>query len=62
MMWNVCVYTIVGAFTLATLWILFITYFFIACWTHGASISGGIFIPCLLIGATYGRFVAIVFG
>ena len=37
-------------------------YFFIGCWTHGAGISGGIFIPCLLIGAIYGRFVATVFG
>lgn len=45
-----------------TLWILFVVYFFIACWTHGAGISGGIFIPCLLIGASYGRFIATVFG
>ena len=37
-------------------------YFFVGCWTHGAGISGGIFIPCLLIGAVYGRFVATVFG
>ena len=51
-----------GAFTLATLWIIFLTYFFIACWTYGAGIPSGLFIPCLLIGAAYGRFVATVFG
>ena len=50
-----------GAFTLSTLWILFLVYFFIACWTHGAGISAGIFLPCLLIGATYGRIVGMLF-
>jgi chloride channel 6 len=55
-------FTATGAFTLPTLWIIFVLYFFIGCWTHGAGISGGIFIPCLLIGAVYGRFVATVFG
>lgn len=55
-------YTYVGAFTLATLFIIFLTYFFIACWTYGAGIPSGLFIPCLLIGAAYGRFVATIFG
>ena len=52
----------IGAFTLPTLWIVFLVYFFIACWTYGAGIPSGLFIPSLLIGAAYGRFVATVFG
>ena len=51
-----------GAFSLPTLLIIFLTYFFVACWTYGAGIPSGLFIPCLMIGATYGRFVATVFG
>ncbi len=47
----------IGAFTLATLAISLITYFFIACWTYGASIPSGLFVPCLTIGALYGRFI-----
>ena len=50
-----------GAFTLPTLLILFIFYFFIACWTYGAGVPSGLFIPCLMIGAAYGRFMATVF-
>ena len=53
---------IIGAFSLPTLWIIFLTYFFVACWTYGAGIPSGLFIPCLMIGASYGRFVATVFG
>jgi chloride channel 6 len=48
-----------GAFTLPTLWIVFLVYFVLACWTYGAGIPSGLFIPCLVIGATYGRFVAL---
>ena len=48
----------IGAFTLPTLWIVFFIYFIFACWTYGAGIPSGLFIPCLVIGATYGRFVA----
>ena len=51
-----------GAFSLTTLWILFLIYFFITCWTYGAGIPSGLFIPCIMIGATYGRFVATAFG
>ena len=51
-----------GAFSLPTLWIIFLMYFFVACWTYGAGIPSGLFIPCLMIGASYGRFVATVFG
>ena len=54
-------YTHTGAFTLPTLFIIFITFYFIACWTYGAGIPSGLFIPCLVVGAAYGRFVATVF-
>jgi chloride channel 6 len=50
-----------GAFTLPTLGIIFFTYFFIACWTYGAGIPSGLFVPCLTIGALYGRFIITVF-
>lgn len=39
--------------------IFFITYFTLACWTYGLSISSGIFIPALLSGAAWGRLVGI---
>ena len=45
-----------GAFTLATLGIAFIFYYFIACWTYGSGVPSGLFVPCLTIGALYGRF------
>ena len=50
----------IRAFTLPTLWVVFFIYFIFACWTYGAGIPSGLFIPCLVIGATYGRFVATV--
>ena len=56
------IHTYTGAFSLPTLWIIFLIYFFVACWTYGAGIPSGLFIPCIMIGATYGRFVATVFG
>lgn len=45
--------------TAQTLATFFIIYLLIACWTYGLSISGGVFIPCLLAGAAGGRLVAI---
>ena len=49
----------VFAWSAPTLSVFFVSYFFIACWTYGLSISGGVFIPCLLIGAAGGRLVAV---
>ncbi|XP_019849977.1 PREDICTED: chloride transport protein 6-like [Amphimedon queenslandica] len=46
-----------GAFTLPTLGLAFICYYFIACWTYGAGLPSGLFVPCLTIGALYGRFI-----
>ncbi len=51
----------IGAFTLATLGLTLIVYFFIACWTYGAGIPSGLFVPCLTIGALYGRFIVTAF-
>ncbi|KXJ22588.1 Chloride transport protein 6 [Exaiptasia diaphana] len=46
-----------GAFSLPSLAIFFICFYFLACWTYGASVPSGLFVPCLLCGASYGRFV-----
>ena len=37
--------------------IFFMVYFLLNCWTYGLSISAGVFIPCLLTGAAWGRLV-----
>ncbi|KAJ8321226.1 hypothetical protein KUTeg_001220 [Tegillarca granosa] len=47
-----------GKFSLATLGIFFIVFFFLACWTYGVHVPSGLFVPSLLCGAAYGRFVA----
>ena len=44
-----------GHFHTQTLVMFSITYFFLACYTYGLSISSGLFVPCLLIGAGWGR-------
>ncbi|KAK3730317.1 hypothetical protein QZH41_015364, partial [Actinostola sp. cb2023] len=46
-----------GAFSLPSLAIFFICFYFLACWTYGASVPSGLFVPCLLCGASYGRFI-----
>uniref|UniRef100_A0A8B9JBQ4 Chloride channel protein n=1 Tax=Astyanax mexicanus TaxID=7994 RepID=A0A8B9JBQ4_ASTMX len=38
-----------------TLGLFTLTYFFLACWTYGLTVSAGVFIPSLLIGAAWGR-------
>ncbi|GIX72547.1 hypothetical protein CEXT_466571 [Caerostris extrusa] len=35
--------------------IFFFAYLFLGCWTYGLSISSGLFIPTLMIGAAWGR-------
>ncbi|XP_061113542.1 H(+)/Cl(-) exchange transporter 6 [Conger conger] len=47
-----------GTFSAATLSIFFVLYFFLACWTYGVSVPSGLFVPCLLCGAAFGRLVA----
>ncbi|XP_064641339.1 H(+)/Cl(-) exchange transporter 7-like isoform X2 [Lineus longissimus] len=47
------------AYSVLTLSIFMILYYLLAMWTYGLSVSSGIFIPSLLIGATWGRLVGI---
>ena len=42
---------------LSTLGIFFILYFLLNCWTFGMAVSSGVFIPTLLTGAAWGRFI-----
>ncbi|KAI1295357.1 H(+)/Cl(-) exchange transporter 7 [Halotydeus destructor] len=42
-----------------SLGVFFVCYFLVACWTYGLSISGGLFIPSLLVGAAGGRLFAL---
>ncbi|KAJ6218155.1 hypothetical protein RDWZM_009312 [Blomia tropicalis] len=44
-----------GTWTGQTLAIFAVTYFFVSCVTYGLSVSAGLFIPCLLLGAAWGR-------
>ncbi|XP_077998809.1 H(+)/Cl(-) exchange transporter 6-like [Glandiceps talaboti] len=46
-----------GAFSLPSLGIFFILFYFLACWTYGILVPSGLFVPCLLCGAAYGRFI-----
>ncbi|KAL4225953.1 H(+)/Cl(-) exchange transporter 7 [Mactra antiquata] len=44
-----------GSFGPITLTIFMIVFFFLACLTYGLSVSRGVFIPCLVLGASWGR-------
>ncbi|XP_071479352.1 H(+)/Cl(-) exchange transporter 6-like [Diadema antillarum] len=46
-----------GTFSLQSLGLFFMYFFFLACWTYGAAVPSGLFVPSLLCGAAYGRFV-----
>lgn len=46
-----------GTWSASTLSIFFVVYFIINCWTYGLSVSSGVFIPTLLMGAVFGRLV-----
>ncbi|XP_048773690.2 H(+)/Cl(-) exchange transporter 6-like isoform X4 [Ostrea edulis] len=49
-----------GKFSLATLGLFFVFFFILSCWTYGVHVPSGLFVPSLLCGAAYGRFVATV--
>ena len=34
-----------------------LSYWLLACWTYGLSVSSGVFIPSLLTGAAWGRLI-----
>ncbi|XP_065321613.1 H(+)/Cl(-) exchange transporter 7-like isoform X2 [Gordionus sp. m RMFG-2023] len=48
--------------TYNTWWLLYVSivWFFLACWTFGISVPSGIFIPCLMIGAAWGRLIGVI--
>lgn len=47
-----------GTFSLKTLSLFFLFFFLLACWTYGVAVPSGLFVPSLLCGAAYGRFVS----
>uniref|UniRef100_A0A452V7W1 Chloride channel protein n=1 Tax=Ursus maritimus TaxID=29073 RepID=A0A452V7W1_URSMA len=48
-----------GSYNPMTLGLFTLVYFFLACWTYGLTVSAGVFIPSLLIGAAWGRLFGI---
>eukprot|EP00045_Choanoeca_perplexa_P017127 m.242911 g.242911 ORF g.242911 m.242911 type:complete len:811 (+) comp17456_c0_seq2:52-2484(+) len=44
-----------GTFSKNTLAVYFLMYLCIASWTYGLSLPSGLFVPCLVTGAAYGR-------
>ncbi|KAM3863470.1 H(+)/Cl(-) exchange transporter 7 isoform 2-T2 [Diretmus argenteus] len=49
-----------GTYNPLTLGMFTLAYFFLACWTYGLTVSAGVFIPSLLIGAAWGRLFGIL--
>jgi len=48
-----------GTYGPLTLFLFCVVYFFLACWTYGMAVPSGLFIPGLVIGAAWGRLLAI---
>ena len=48
-----------GSFSAGSLAIFVVVFFFLAVWTYGLSVSSGVFIPSLVIGAAWGRLFGI---
>ncbi|XP_050541716.1 H(+)/Cl(-) exchange transporter 7 [Daktulosphaira vitifoliae] len=46
-----------GSFDSSTLALFAIAYYSLTVWTYGLSVSAGIFIPCLVTGAAWGRLI-----
>uniref|UniRef100_A0A8D9AXJ9 Chloride channel protein n=1 Tax=Cacopsylla melanoneura TaxID=428564 RepID=A0A8D9AXJ9_9HEMI len=51
-----------GAINPLSLACFVVAYFLLAVWTYGISVSGGVFIPCLLTGAAWGRLFSQLLG
>lgn len=51
--------SLLGSYNPMTLGLFTLVYFFLACWTYGLTVSAGVFIPSLLIGAAWGRLFGI---
>ncbi|CAF3399220.1 unnamed protein product [Rotaria sp. Silwood1] len=50
----------IGTYNPWSLLVFCIIYFCLTCWTYGVIVSSGLFIPTLLIGASWGRLVGII--
>lgn len=51
-----------GSHKIITVLVFVVIYFFLSCFTFGLNVSMGIFIPLLLVGAAWGRLVAMTLG
>lgn len=49
----------IESFDASTLAYFALTYYLLTIWTYGLSVSAGLFIPCLVIGAAWGRLMGI---
>jgi H+/Cl- antiporter ClcA len=49
-----------GSYNLLTLSFFFLVYFSLACFTYGLNVPSGLFVPCILSGAAFGRFVGVL--
>lgn len=56
---TLCAFCTSGSYNPMTLGMFTLMYFFLACWTYGLTVSAGVFIPSLLIGAAWGRLFGI---
>ncbi|CAF3295650.1 unnamed protein product [Rotaria socialis] len=50
----------IGTYNAWSLSAFCIVYFCLTCWTYGVIVSSGLFIPSLLIGASWGRLIGII--
>ncbi|XP_054261984.1 H(+)/Cl(-) exchange transporter 7-like [Macrosteles quadrilineatus] len=48
-----------GAHNMSSLAYFAVVYYILSIWTYGLSVSGGLFIPCLVTGAAWGRLVGL---
>lgn len=51
-----------GSHKIITVLVFVVIYYFLSCFTFGLNVSMGIFIPLLLVGAAWGRLVAMTLG
>jgi chloride channel 7 len=51
-----------GTYAHGTLAIFAFLYFLLGTWTYGLSVPSGLFIPCLLCGAAWGRMIGMWMG
>lgn len=56
---NFNVFYFLEALDASTLAYFALTYYLLTIWTYGLSVSAGLFIPCLAIGAAWGRLIGI---